>query len=315
MIRYILKRILIAIPVLLGITLLDYAIMSMAGSPMEMMLGPRVTEAALAEKEALLGLDQPLIVQYFNWLKELIQGNLGYSIKQNLPVASLIGQNIGPTALLMGVSLILSMGLAIPAGLHSAVKQYSKTDYTIVLLSFIGTSIPSFFLALVLVYLFNMKLGVLPSGGMTTLGYDPSIGDTVRHMILPVVVMVVSLLGNNIRYIRASMLEILDQDYLRTARAKGIGKKKVIRKHALRNALLPIITIFGMQIPIMFSGSVVIEQVFSWPGLGRLTMDAILNRDFPLIMGVSLLAAIVVLVSNLLTDIIYTLVDPTIEYS
>lgn len=314
MLKYILKRILIAIPILIGITILDYFIMTLAGSPMEMMLGPRVTEAAIAEREAMLGLNQPVFIQYLNWLKELFRGNMGYSIKQNLKVASLIKQNIGPTALLMGVSLVISMAIAIPAGIYSAVKQYSKRDFGIVLLSFVGTSIPSFFLALLLIYIFNMQLGVLPSGGMKTLGMPDNFGDIARHMVMPVIVMVVSIVGTNIRYIRASMLEILQQNYLRTARAKGIGKRKVIGKHAFRNALLPIVTVLGMQIPLMFSGSVVIEQVFSWPGLGRLTMGAILNRDFPLIMGVSLIAAIVVVLSNLITDIVYVLVDPTIEY-
>ena len=315
MIRYILKRILIAVPVLLGITVIDYFIMNLAGSPLEMMLGPRVTEAALAQKAEMLGLDQPVIVQYWNWLKEVFQGNLGYSIKQNLPVASLIGRYVGPTVLLMATSLIISMLIAVPAGIHSAVKQYSKRDYVIVTLSFIATSVPSFFLALVLIYFFNLRLAVLPSSGMTTLGTAGGWADIIKHMILPVAVMVFSVVGVNIRYIRASMLEIMEQDYLRTATAKGIGRRKVISKHALRNALLPIVTVFGLQVPMLFSGAVVIEQVFSWPGLGLLTMTAILNRDFPLIMGVSLLSAIVVLLSNLITDIIYAVVDPTIEYS
>lgn len=315
MIRYILKRILIAIPVLLGITLIDYFIMNLAGSPLEMMLGPRITQAALEQKAELLGLNKPVIVQYWNWLKEVFQGNFGYSIKQNISVLSLIGRYVGPTVLLMGTSLIISMLIAIPAGIHSAVKQYSKTDYTIVTLSFIGTSIPSFFFALVLIFIFNLKLGILPSSGMTTLGTAGGGLDVIKHMILPVAVMVFSVVGVNIRYIRASMLEIMEQDYLRTAKAKGIGRRKVINKHALRNALLPIVTVIGMQIPMLFSGAVVIEQVFSWPGLGLLTMTAILNRDFPLIMGVSLLSAAVVLLSNLITDIIYAIVDPTIEYS
>ncbi|NCC84123.1 MAG: ABC transporter permease [Clostridia bacterium] len=315
MIRYILKRLLIAIPVLLGITILDYFIMSLAGNPMEMMIGPRITQAAIEERAALLGLDKPILVQYWNWLKEALQGNFGYSFKQNLAVTRLIGNNVAPTVLLMGLSLVLSMLIAIPAGIYSAVHQYSKTDYAIVTASFIGSSVPSFFLALTMVYFFNLRLGWLPSSGMTTLGTAWSLTDTLRHMVLPVGVMVFSVVGVNIRYIRASMLEIMEQDYLRTAKAKGIGRRRVINKHALRNALLPIITIFGMQIPMLFSGSVVIEQVFSWPGLGLLTMSSILNRDYPLIMGVSLLSAVVVLIANLVTDILYAIVDPTIQYT
>lgn len=311
--KYILKRILIAIPVLIGITLIDYAIMCLAGSPLEMLKGPRISDAALQAKEIAAGLDKPLIVQYFVWLFQLLQGNLGYSMKSYEPVSAMIGSHIGPTLLLMGASLALSLLIAVPAGIYSAVKQYSKGDYAVVTASFIGSSIPSFFLALILIYIFTVKLGILPSGGMNTLGMDGSVADTIRHMVLPVTVLAVSLAGSNIRYIRSSFLEILQQDYLRTARAKGIGYKRVIWKHAMRNALLPIVTVIGMQIPMLFGGAVIIEQVFSWPGLGLMTMTAIMGRDYPVIMGVCLLSAAVVLVSNLITDILYALVDPTIQ--
>lgn len=311
--KYILKRILIAIPVLIGITLIDYAIMCLAGSPLEMLKGPRISDAALQAKEIAAGLDKPLIVQYFVWLFQLLQGNLGYSMKSYEPVSAMIGSHIGPTLLLMGASLTLSLLIAVPAGIYSAVKQYSKGDYAVVTASFIGSSIPSFFLALILIYIFTVKLGILPSGGMNTLGMDGSVADTIRHMVLPVTVLAVSLAGSNIRYIRSSFLEILQQDYLRTARAKGIGYKRVIWKHAMRNALLPIVTVIGMQIPMLFGGAVIIEQVFSWPGLGLMTMTAIMGRDYPVIMGVCLLSAVVVLISNLITDILYALVDPTIQ--
>lgn len=311
--KYILKRILIAIPVLIGITLIDYAIMCLAGSPLEMLKGPRISDAALQAKEIAAGLDKPHIVQYFVWLWQLLQGNLGYSMKSYEPVSAMIGSHIGPTLLLMGASLALSLLIAVPAGIYSAVKQYSKGDYAVVTASFIGSSIPSFFLALILIYIFTVKLGILPSGGMNTLGMDGSVADTIRHMVLPVTVLAVSLAGSNIRYIRSSFLEILQQDYLRTARAKGIGYKRVIWKHAMRNALLPIVTVIGMQIPMLFGGAVIIEQVFSWPGLGLMTMTAIMGRDYPVIMGVCLLSAVVVLVSNLITDILYALVDPTIQ--
>ena len=311
--KYILKRILIAIPVLIGITLIDYAIMCLVGSPLEMLKGPRISDAALQAKEIAAGLDKPLIVQYFVWLWQLLQGNLGYSMKSYEPVGVMIGSHIGPTLLLMGASLTLSLLIAVPAGIYSAVKQYSKGDYAVVTASFIGSSIPSFFLALILIYIFTVKLGILPSGGMNTLGMDGSVADTIRHMVLPVTVLAVSLAGSNIRYIRSSFLEILQQDYLRTARAKGIGYKRVIWKHAMRNALLPIVTVIGMQIPMLFGGAVIIEQVFSWPGLGLMTMTAIMGRDYPVIMGVCLLSAVVVLVSNLITDILYALVDPTIQ--
>ncbi|MCC8050727.1 MAG: ABC transporter permease [Clostridiales bacterium] len=311
--KYILKRILIAIPVLFGITLIDYAIMCLAGSPLEMLQGPRVSEAAVEAKAIALGLDKPFYIQYFVWLGQILHGNLGYSIKSYQSVSSMIASHLGPTLLLMGVSLIISLLFSIPAGIYSAVHQYSKGDYTVVTVSFLGSSIPGFFLSLLLVYIFTVKLGWLPSSGMTTLGTDGGALDVIRHMVMPVIVLSFSMAGSTIRYIRSAVLEILQQDYLRTARAKGIGHFRVINKHALRNALLPIITVIGMEIPMLFGGSIIIEQVFSWPGLGLMTMSAISNRDYPVIMGVCLLSAVVVLVANLVTDILYALADPTIQ--
>ncbi len=311
--KYIIKRILIAIPVLIGITIIDYAIMCLAGSPLQMLQGPRISQAAVAAKEIALGLDKPFYVQYFVWLKQLLHGNMGYSIKSYQAVSEMIASHLGPTLLLMGVSLLVSLLMAVPAGIYSAIKQYSAGDYTVVTLSFLGSSVPGFFLSLLLIYLFTVKLGWLPSSGMTTLGTAGGAGDVAKHMVMPVLVLATSMAGTNIRYIRSAMLEILQQDYLRTAKAKGIGKFLVINKHALRNALIPIITVIGMEIPVLFGGQVIIEQVFSWPGLGLMTMSAITNRDYPVIMGVCLLSAIVVLAANLITDILYALADPTIQ--
>lgn len=311
--KYILKRILVAIPVLIGITIIDYAIMCMAGSPLEMLQGPRVSQAAVEAKRIALGLDQPVYIQYFVWLGQLMRGNMGYSMKSYQSVSSMIGSHLGPTLLLMGVSLVISMLIAIPAGIYSAIHQYSKGDYTVVTLSFLGSSMPGFFLSLLLIYLFTVRLGWLPSGGMTTLGTQGGAADVAKHMVMPVIVLAFSMAGSNIRYIRSAVLEILQQDYLRTARAKGIGHFRVINKHALRNALVPIITVIGMEIPVLFGGAVIIEQIFSWPGLGLMTMSAISNRDYPVIMGVCLLSAVVVLIGNLLTDVLYALADPTIQ--
>ena len=311
--KYIIKRILIAIPVLIGITILDYIIMCLAGSPLEMLQGPRISQAAVEAKEIALGLDKPIYIQYFVWLGQLLKGNMGYSIKSYQAVSSMIGSHLGPTLLLMGVSLLVSLILAIPAGIYSAIHQYTKGDYAVVTFSFLGSSIPSFFLSLLLIYIFNVKLNLLPSSGMVTLGTKSGFVDVARHMVMPVIVLATSMAGTNIRYIRSAFLEILQQDYLRTARAKGIGRFRVHNKHALRNTLVPIVTVIGMEIPVLFGGAVIIEQVFSWPGLGLMTMSAINNRDYPVIMGVCLLSAIVVLVANLVTDIVYALVDPTIQ--
>ena len=314
MLKYIIKRILIAIPVLIGITILDYAIMSLAGSPLEMMLGPKTTEAALEAKAIQLGLDKPVYLQYFVWLKNVLQGNLGYSIKNYQPVGRIIGRHLGQTILLMGTSMLMGLAIAIPIGIYSAIHRYTKRDYTLVTMSFFGTSIPSFFLSLIFIYIFTVNLGWLPSSGMRTAGGGGGWIDLMRHMVMPVLVLAISIAGSNIRYVRSAVLEILQKDYVRTAKSKGIGRFLTINKHALRNALIPIVTVIGMQIPTLFGGAVIIEQVFSWPGLGLVTMNAIMSRDYPVIMGVALLTAVVVLMANLITDIIYALVDPTIKY-
>ena len=315
MTRYIVKRLLIAVPSLLGITLFNYLLMSLApGTPLDMMMGPRVSQAAVELRAQQLGLDQPVYIQYFSWLREILRGNLGYSITARQPVADMIASHIGPTLLLMGTSLTIGLLIAVPVGVYSATHQYSPGDYTAVSLSFLGTSIPNFFFAMILVYVFTVKLGWLPSSGMRTLGASSGITDLLRHMAMPVTVLSLFTAGWNVRYIRSAMLEILQQDYLRTARAKGVKPFWVINRHAMRNALLPVVTVVGLQIPTLFSGAVVVEQVFSWPGLGLLTMTAISTRDYPTIMGVSLLSGVIVLLCNLFIDILYAVVDPTIQY-
>ncbi len=312
--KYVIKKILVAIPVLLGITIIDFLIMSIVGSPLDMMSGPRFNEAALEVKAELLGLNQPIYIQYIRWLGELFKGNMGYSYDSYQPVIRIVGDCVGPTLLLMGTSLIVGLIIAVPAGIYSAVHRYKKRDYAVVTASFLGSSIPGFFLALILIYIFTVRLGWLPSSGMVTPGIGGSVGDIAKHMVMPVIVLSLSIAGTNIRYVRSAVLEILQQDYLRTAKGKGIGRWLVINKHALRNALLPIITMIGMQIPMLFGGAVIVEQIFSWPGLGLVTMNAIVSRDYPVIMGVCLLSAVVVLLANLITDIVYGLVDPTIRY-
>ena len=277
-----------------------------------MMVGPRVSEGAVAARAAQWGLDQPVYVQYWNWLLEVLHGNLGYSYKSHLPVADMIAGHLGPTLLLMGTSMILGLLLAVPAGIYSAVHRYQKRDYAVVSASFVFSSVPGFFLSLI--FFFTVRLGWLPSSGMYTPGTGGDAWDVIRHLIMPALVLAVGVAGGNIRYIRSAVLEILEMDYLRTARAKGMGRRIVIRKHALRNALLPIVTVIGMQIPTLFGGAVIVEQLFSWPGLGMITMSAVTGRDYPVIMGVCLLSAVVVLAANLLTDILYALVDPTIKY-
>lgn len=311
--KYILKRIAIAIPVLIGITVIDYGLMCLAGSPLDMLVGPRASEGALEARAVAWGLDQPFYVQYFVWLQQVLTGNLGYSTSSYQAVSDMIASHLGPTLLLMATSLALSLVISLPLGIWSATHPYTKRDYALVSLSFVGTGIPSFFLALVLIWLFTIQLGWLPSSGMTTLGTGGGVLDVLRHMVMPVTVLTVYYTGVNLRYFRSSMLEISQQDYLRTARAKGIGERRVVWNHGLRNTLLTVITVVGTEVPMLFGGSVIVEQVFSWPGLGLMTMSAITSRDYPVIMGVCLMTAVVVVLVNLVTDILYALADPTVE--
>ena len=313
MTKYIIKRILIAIPVLIGITIIDYAIMCLAGSPLEMLKGPRVSEAAVEAKKIAMGLDKPFYIQYFVWLSQLLHGNMGYSVKSYQPVLEMIRSHLGPTLLLMGVSLVVSLILAVPAGIYSAIHQYSKGDYAVVTASFLGSSIPGFFLSLLLIYIFTIKLKLLPSSGMITLGTKGGAADVAKHMVMPVIVLATSMAGSNIRYIRSAVLEILQQDYLRTARAKGIGRFRVIYKHALRNALLPVITYVGPMMAYTMTGSFVVEKIFTIPGLGNEFVSSIINRDYTMIMGTTIFLATLMVVMNVLVDIVYKLVDPRIK--
>ncbi|MBQ3484408.1 MAG: ABC transporter permease [Clostridia bacterium] len=314
MLNYILKKLLMALPVLLGITILDFALMSLAGSPVDMMTGPRMSQEAIALRAAEWGLDQPVWKQYLGWLGDVLQGNLGYSYESYEPVTKIIGEKIGPTLLLMGSSLLLGLLIAIPAGVYSAIHRYKKRDYAVVTTSFFLSSVPGFFLALILVYVFHVTLGWLPSSGMTTPNTGGDAADILRHMVMPVTVLAAGVAGGNIRYVRSAVLEILEMDYVRTAKAKGLGRRLVVGRHVWRNALLSIVTVVGMQLPTLLGGAVIVEQVFSWPGLGLETFSAITSRDYPVVMGVCLLSAAVVLLANLVTDIIYALVDPTIRY-
>lgn len=315
MFSYIVRRLLIAIPILFGVSVVNFIIINMApGSPVDMLIDPNLTAADLEARRQALGLDAPLYVQYFRWAANLLTGNMGYSMTSYEPVTHLIGQRIGPTALLMGLSLLVGLLIALPLGIISASKQYSKIDYLATGGAFFGISVPSFFLALGLIYVFSLQLKLLPSGGMVTLGGGGGFGDRLLHLVLPVTVLGISIAGKKIRYVRSSVLEILGEDYLRTARAKGLREFIVINKHALRNALIPIITVVGLEIPILLGGAVITEQIFSWPGIGQLTMASIMSRDYPTLMGLNLLAAVMVLVGNLVTDIVYSVADPRIRY-
>jgi peptide/nickel transport system permease protein len=315
LVPYIIRRLLIAIPVLLGVMIVNFLIINMApGNPVDMYIDPNTSQEQLDLRKEQLGLNDPLWLQFIHWLGNLMQGNLGYSFSTFEPVSEIILDRIGPTFELMVLALIVGLLIALPIGIISAVKQYSKLDYFATGISFFGISIPHFFLGLGLIYIFAVKLQILPAGGMSTLGSEDDFVDKVKHLILPVLVLAVGIAGQYVRYVRASLLEVLGQDYLRTARAKGLKEFVVTNKHALKNALIPIITVIGLEIPFLLGGAVITEQVFQWPGMGQLTIQSIMSRDYPTLMALNLLTAFMVLFANLFTDILYSFVDPRIKY-
>ncbi|MBV9329240.1 MAG: ABC transporter permease [Chloroflexi bacterium] len=318
MYRWLIRRILISIPVLLGITVLSFCFVRLApGDPVRMMINPEYmaggAEDFVARKRAELGLDQPLPIQYVAWLGEVAQGNLGYSFFDRRPVGDILKERIWPTTELMGTALLLALAFGVPLGLMAAIRQYSALDYASAVISLATISTPSFFLGLAAIYVFSLKLDLLPTSGMFTAGEPRSVGDDLHHLILPAVILGLNLAGPFVRYARASLLEVIRQDYLTTAKSKGLQGRLVILRHALPNALLPLITVIGIQIPALFAGAVVIEQIFAWPGMGQLALAAITQRDYPVLMGFTMIIAVLVLLSNLCADIAYAVVDPRIR--
>ncbi|TDF93719.1 ABC transporter permease [Paenibacillus piri] len=316
MFNYTVRRLLITLPVLLGVTFLNFIIIYLApGDPVDLYANPDVSEADKIARREALGLNDPLLLQYFKWLGRMLTGDLGHSFSSFQPVSHMIAERLGATLLLMGAALFIAYLIAIPLGILSAVKQYSWLDYVASTGSFLGVSVPNFFLGLGVIYIFGVTLGVLPTGGMNTIGQETDWLDTLKHLILPALTLGTSIAGGMMRYVRSSVLEVFNQDYLRTARAKGLPEWKVINKHTLKNALIPIITIAGMDIPLLIGGAVVTETIFQWSGMGQLTIQSILSRDYPALMGINLVAAITVLLSNLWADLMYAFVDPRIKYN
>ena len=314
--RYIIKRLLIAIPTFLGITILVYFLSSLTpSSPLEILFNdPMATKEQMQAMEKSLGLDQPVYIQYLRWLKGLLGGNLGISYRTGLPVAGMISERIGPTLILTGTAMLITIVISLPLGIMAAYKPYSGWDYISSGISFLGAAMPNFFAALVFIYLFNVKMGLFPSAGMYDSSGVRTWGMFFHHLVLPSSVLAIQLIGSLIRQCRGSMMEVLQSDYVRTARAKGLLEPPVLVRHALRNAWIPLVSWFGMQIPFLIGGAVVTEQIFGWPGLGSLMVQSINARDYPAIMGITVVIAIVVLVGNLLVDLMYNLLDPRIRY-
>lgn len=312
------RRLLISVPVLVGITMLGFVFVRMApGDPVRMMVNPEYmaggAEEYIARRRAELGLDQPLPIQYVAWLGEVARGNLGYSFFDRRPVGDILKERVLPTVELMGAALVLALVIGVPIGLLAAIRQYSALDYASAIVSLATISTPSFFLGLAAIYIFSLRLNLLPTSGMFTAGSPRTIFDDLHHLILPAAILGLNLAGPFVRYARSSLLEVIRQDYLTTARAKGLQGRIVVVRHALPNALIPLITVVGIQVPALFAGAVIVEQIFSWPGMGQLALASITQRDYPVLTGFILIIAVLVLTSNLLADIAYAVVDPRIR--
>lgn len=306
------------IPVIIGVSLIVFLIFQLApGDALSGLQDPKISIETKQKIRHQLHLDESPIVQYGYWIQGLVKGDLGESFQFKQPVTKVIKSYIWNSFYISLISFALGILLSIPIGVISATKQYSMFDYGFTVFALIGISIPSFFFGLLLIKWFSVDLGILPVSGMHTAGSTltglPRILDVAKHMVLPLIVLTMGSLASLMRYTRSSMLEVIRQDYIRTARAKGLKEKVVIYRHALRNALIPVITIFGMSLPGLFSGAMILEQVFAWPGIGPINLQAVSNRDYPLLMGFNLLLALLTLLGNLIADVCYALVDPRIR--
>jgi len=317
--KYVFKRLIQTIPVLIGISVIVFILVKLQpGDPFSSMMDPNLSQEMKDKMLEQLGYNDPVLIQYFKWLARVFQGNLGYSIQFKQSVFSVIGSRIGNTVILSLSSMLLSILIAIPCGVISATKQFSKTDYIVTVFAFMGLSIPSFFFGMLLIKIFAVDLGLLPISGMVTTGVTlmgwSFIFDVAKHMLLPMIVLALMNTASLMRYTRSDMIDILKTDYIRTARAKGVRRRRIIYEHALKNELLPLITVITMQIPSLLSGALLTETIFVWPGIGRLNYNAVISRDYPLIMGIVMMVAVISLFTNLIADILYAVVDKRVNF-
>lgn len=322
MTTYLLKRIAMLVPLMLGITLITFTVIHLApGEPvdMQMAMNPKVGKEARERLTRFYGLDKPLHEQYFTWLGKLARLDLGRSFSSdNRPVLDKIKERLPITLSLNLVALIIEFGLAIPIGVLAAVRRDTILDKGITVVVFLGFAVPTFWLALLLMYFFGVKLNWLPISGLHTLGYESyswlgRLWDLTKHLILPICVASFGSFAGVSRYMRSAMLQVIGQDYITTARAKGLSERVVIWKHALRNALLPLITLLGFSIPGLIGGSVIFETIFAIPGMGQLFYQGVMSRDYPVVMGILVIGAFLTLLGNLIADISYALADPRIR--
>jgi peptide/nickel transport system permease protein len=326
MVAYTLRRILGAIPLLLGIATLIFFVLNLApGDPTALYFNPNIPPEVIEQLRRNLGLDQPLHIQYIRWLSSFLTGDFGYSIAQGRPVADIVWEALPNTLILTGVALILVFLAGIAIGVFQSVRQHSFADGALSVTALFFYSMPSFWLALMLMLLFALKAHqwgwpiALPATGITSVDYDflstgGKIADRLVHLVLPVGTLTLALAAGVSRYTRGQMLEVIRQDYIRTARAKGLSEGAVILKHGLRNSLIPVITLLGLYLPFLFSGAVFVESIFAWPGMGRVIFSAIFQRDYPVVMATSFMFALMVVAGSLVADLLYAIADPRIRH-
>ncbi|MCH6590858.1 MAG: ABC transporter permease [Proteobacteria bacterium] len=316
MTRFLATRVAQSVIVLALMSFAIYALIGlMPGDPIDLMISadPKMTPEDAARLRALYGVDKPVVERYANWLMAALGGDLGYSRLYAAPVLDVLLPALGNTLILLGLTLVLSLAIGLPAGVVAALRPYSRTDYAINLFAFAGISVPAFWLGLLLIIVFAVILGVLPAGGTETVG-GAGFWDQAKYLVLPVVNLTLASVGGHTRYMRAAMMETLRQDYIRTARAKGAGRARVVLGHALRNAMIPVVTIIALQFGYLFSGALITETIFAYPGMGKLIFDSIMGNDFNLALVALLFATLVTLVGNLLADVAYAWLDPRIAY-
>ena len=316
MLRYIAQRLVEVAVVLLAMSFVIYALIGlMPGDPLDLMISadPNVTTADIARLRAIYGLDRPLHERYLRWLGAALRGDLGYSRLHARPVLEVMGPRLANTCLLMGLSFALALLIALPAGILIALRPRGLLDYALNLLAFAGISVPSFWLALMLIILFSVQLGWLPAGGVATVGVD-SLADRARHLVLPVLTLTALTAGGLLRFTRAAMLEAMRQDYVRTARAKGLGPLGVVLRHVMRNAMIPVVTVIALNFGALVSGALIVETMFAYQGMGKLIYDSIMGNDYNLALIGLLFATLLTLLSNLGADLVYAWLDPRISY-
>ncbi len=314
MTAFLVRRLAHSLVLLVLVSMIGFAVLNLApGGPLsQFALSPGMSQADLDRIAAQMGLDRPLPVQYIDWFWRLFVGDWGKSFRDGVPVLEVIGRHLFATLLLMLSSTVISVGLGTLVGVMGATRRYSTFDYAATIFAMVALSIPTFWFGLVSIYVFSLKLGWLPAGNMYTIG-DGSVLDFATHLILPSVVLALVNVAIWSRYMRTAMLDVIDQDYVRTARAKGLSRRRVLYGHVMRNALIPMITLAGIQLPTLLGGALVTETVFTWPGMGRLFLDSLGYQDYPVVMGLLMFSAILVLVANLLADILVAAVDPRVR--